>query len=151
MRWQRDDGYVIDDDPAVVDRDRLHVWLDTDTYWWPSGLRREVLEDALAHSLTLTAVDPEGAMVGFGRAITDRATFAFLADVYIDPDHRGRGLGGWLTEHFVAHPELSSCRRLMLATRDAHGVYAGAGFTPLAMPDIFMEISRPGAGSPAQP
>jgi GNAT superfamily N-acetyltransferase len=151
MRWQRDDGYVIDDDPAVVDRDRLHGWLDTDTYWWPSGLRREVLEDALAHSLTLTAVDPEGAMVGFGRAITDRATFAFLADVYIDPDHRGRGLGGWLTEQFVAHPELSSCRRLMLATRDAHGVYAGAGFTPLAMPDIFMEISRPGAGSPAQP
>jgi GNAT superfamily N-acetyltransferase len=149
MRWKREDGWAIDDDPAAVDVDRLHHWLDTDTYWWPSGLRRDVLERALANSLTLTALDTDGAMAGFGRIITDRATFAFWADVYVDPEHRGRGLGRWLTETFVSHPELASCRRLMLATRDAHGVYAAAGFAPLAMPGIFMEISRPLAGSRA--
>ena len=96
---------------------------------------------------SLTVLDPRGAMVGFGRVVTDRATFAFWCDVYVESGHRGRGLGRGLTESFVAHPELATCRRLLLATRDAHEVYATSGFVPLAHPEVLMEIHRPLGGS----
>ena len=147
MLSRRADGFCIVDDPTAVDVDLLHRWLDTDAYWWPRGLRRGVLERALASSMTLTVLSPRGAMVGFGRVVTDRATFAYWCDVYVEPDHRGQGLGRWLTECFVAHPELTTCRRLLLGTRDAHGLYAGSGFVPLAHSEVFMEIHRPLAGS----
>jgi GNAT superfamily N-acetyltransferase len=143
----RADGYRIVDDPAAVDVETLHAWLDADAYWWPQGLQREVLDRALAGSLTLTVLDPDGVMAGFGRVVSDRATFAYWCDVYVEPAHRGRGLGRWLTEAFVEHPDLATCRRLMLATRDAHDVYAPAGFSALARPEIFMEINRPLAGA----
>ncbi len=125
----------------------LHTWLDGDAYWWPQGLRRDVLDRALANSLTLTVLDPGGVMAGFGRVVSDRATFAYWCDVYVAPDQRGRGLGRWLTEALVEHPDLATCRRLLLATRDAHEVYASAGFGALARPGIFMEINRPLAGA----
>ncbi len=148
--WTRADGYRLADDPGWVNAEALHAWLDWDAYWWPQGLRREVLDQALAGSLTLTVLDPDGAMVGFGRVITDRATFAYWCDVYVQPVHRGRGLGQWLTEAFVEHPDLATCRRFLLATRDAHDVYRPLGFVPLARPEIFMEINRPLAGASRQ-
>ena len=126
-----------------MDVDTLHAWLDGDAYWWPQGLRRDILDRALAGSLTLTVLAPGGAMAGFGRVVSDRATFAYWCDVFVDPGHRGRGLGRWLTQSFVGHPDLTTCRRLLLATRDAHEVYAPVGFVPLARPEIFMEINRP--------
>jgi GNAT superfamily N-acetyltransferase len=143
----RADGYRIVDDPGAVDVDSLHAWLDGDAYWWPQGLRRDILDRALAGSLTLSVLGPAGAMVGFGRAVSDRATFAYWCDVFVEPSHRGRGLGRWLTEAFVTHPDLSTCRRFLLATRDAHAVYSPLGFVPLARPEIFMEINRPLAGA----
>jgi GNAT superfamily N-acetyltransferase len=80
--------------------------------------------------------------VGFARVITDRATFAYLADVYVLEEHQGRGLGKWLVETVLAHPELQGLRRWVLATRDAHGLYAQIGFAPLSRPETFMEILR---------
>jgi GNAT superfamily N-acetyltransferase len=135
---------VIDDDLALVDVDLVHRWLAEDAYWWQGGLRRDVLDQALAQSLTLSCL-ADGEFVAFARLVTDRATFAYLCDVYVDRSHRGRGLGRWLAQTAVAHPELKTCRRIMLATADAHGVYEQVGFAPLENPDLFMAINRPDA------
>jgi GNAT superfamily N-acetyltransferase len=142
---QEPDGYVITDDPAAIDRDRLFEWLATDAYWWSGGLRRRVLDDALENSICLSVLAASGAFVGFGRMITDRATFAYWADVYIAAEHRGRGLGHRLTRSALEHPALATCRRILLATRDAHTLYERSGFAALGDPSIFMEITRPSA------
>ena len=144
--------YVVTDDPGAIDRGRLFGWLES-SYWWSGGLHRSVLDAALDHSLCFSALTSDGDFVGFGRMVTDRATFAYWADVYVDAAHRGRGLGQALTSVAIDHPELATCRRILLATRDAHEVYARHGFAPLADPAIFMEISRAdaGAGRPRTP
>jgi len=138
--------YVVTDDRDVIDRDRLFGWLES-SYWWSGGLHRSVFDAAVEHSLCFSAVTRDGTFVGFGRMVTDRATFAYWADVYVDPAHRGRGLGRALTHAALEHPALATCRRILLATRDAHAVYARHGFSPLADPTVFMEISRPQAGA----
>jgi GNAT superfamily N-acetyltransferase len=138
--------YVVTDDPQVIDRDRLFGWL-SGSYWWSGGLHRSVFDRALENSLCFSALTSDGAFVGFGRMVTDRASFAYWADVYVEVGHRGRGLGQALTDQALEHPALATCRRILLATRDAHEVYARHGFAPLPDPSIFMEISRPGAGS----
>jgi GNAT superfamily N-acetyltransferase len=145
MRWELDDGYLIDDDPARVDRDRLYGWLTMDAYWWSGGLSRAVFEQAVDASLTLSVLDPAGALVGFGRLVTDRATFAYWCDVYVEPGSRGRGLGHRLSQCAVDHPAVSTCRRIVLVTGDAHEIYAAVGFTALATPETFMELHRPSA------
>jgi GNAT superfamily N-acetyltransferase len=81
--------------------------------------------------------------VGFARVVSDFATIAYLADVFVVPAHRGRGLGKWLTQTIVNHPELQGLRRILLATQDAHGLYAQFGFQPLSNPERFMSIHRP--------
>ena len=138
--------YVVTDDPDAIDRDRLYGWLSS-SYWWSGGLHRSVLEAALVHSLCFSALTVDGEFVGFGRMVTDRASFAYWADVYVDAAHRGRGLGQALTSVAIDHPALATCRRILLATRDAHEVYARHGFVPLADPAVFMEITRPDAGA----
>jgi len=147
VRVSLDGGYVVTDDPDAIDRDRLLDWLRSDAYWWSAGLHPSVFDAALEHSLCFSVLTADGDFVGFGRMVTDRATFAYWADVYVDNAHRGRGLGGALTRVALAHPALATCRRVLLATRDAHEVYARQGFTPLADPATFMEISRPEAGA----
>lgn len=137
--------YVVTDDAAAVDRDRLFAWL-TDSYWWSGGLSRGVLDTALDHSLCFSVLTTGGDFVGFGRMVTDRASFAYWADVYVDDAHRGHGLGQALTRAALDHPDLATCRRVLLATRDAHEVYARQGFGPLVRPDVFMEILRHDAG-----
>jgi GNAT superfamily N-acetyltransferase len=144
MRWTRGTD-VVDDDPAVVDLPVLHRWLSEDAYWWQGGLHLDVLRDAVARSTTLSCFDDAGSFVAFGRLVTDRATFAYWCDVFVHPDHRGRGLGTWLTETALAHPHVRTCRRVLLATRDAHEVYARVGFAPLAQPEAFLEVVRPDA------
>jgi GNAT superfamily N-acetyltransferase len=139
------DGYVVTDDPGAVDRDRLFTWLVTDAYWWSGGLRRGVFDEALDNSLCFSALTTSGTFVGFGRMVTDRATFAYWADVYVDSAHRGRGLGQRLTRFALVHPALATCRRILLATRDAHAVYQRTGFGALADPSMLMEVSRPAA------
>lgn len=138
--------YVVTDDPGAVDRDRLFGWLGS-SYWWSGGLHRSVLDAALEHSLCFSALTADGDFVGFGRMVTDRASFAYWADVFVDEAHRGRGLGRALTSAALDHPALATCRRILLATRDAHEVYARQGFAPLADPSVFMEITRPDAGA----
>jgi len=133
-------SYEISTDPTRLDLDAIHAFLSS-TYWSP-GIPREVVARAIAHSLCF-GVYHEGAQVGFARMVTDRATFAYLADVYLLEAHRGKGLARRLVGAIMEHPELQGLRRMMLATRDAHGLYAKFGFTPLAAPDRMMERHRP--------
>jgi len=128
MIWERA-PYRMTDDPNAVDLDVVHGFLTT-SYWSP-GVPKEVVARGIAHSLPFS-VFLEDAQVGFARAVTDRATFAYLADVFVSEEHRGRGLGAWLVETVLAHPELQGLRRWLLATRDAHALYRKFGFTPIA-------------------
>jgi GNAT superfamily N-acetyltransferase len=123
-------------DPARIDREMVYGFLSRS--YWARGIPRDVLERALANSLCFSVFDGE-TQVGFARVATDRATFAYLADVFVLPAHRGRGLSKLLMETIVAHPDLQGLRRWVLVTRDAHGLYARYGFTPLAKVDGYME------------
>lgn len=110
--------------------------------YWAKGIPRSVVEKSLKHSLCFGAFC-DGRQVGFARVITDFATFAYLADVFVAPEHRGRGVSKRLMQAIVKHPELQGLRRLLLATRDAHGLYEHFGFKPLANPEYFMAIHDP--------
>jgi GNAT superfamily N-acetyltransferase len=101
------------------------------------------VERAIAGSLCFGLFSEQGDQVGFARMITDCATFAYLADVYVLEEHRGKGLGKWIVETILAHPSLQGLRRILLATRDAHQLYAQFGFEPLANPESLMSIHRP--------
>jgi GNAT superfamily N-acetyltransferase len=138
---KRPDGYRICDDPDRIQVDRVHSWLSTDAYW-ALGRSRDVVATAIANSIVFGVYrDADEQQVGFARAITDLATFGWLCDVYIDRPERGRGLGRWLVG--TARDELHrrGVRRLLLATLDAHDVYAPLGFAPLAHPDRWMELT----------
>ena len=135
--------------PTEDDITALHAIL-KETYWSP-GIPREVVEKACAHSLCAIARDDAGALIGFARLVTDRAVFAWLCDVVVVPTHQGRGIGRALVSVFRNHPELQHLRRWMLGTRDAHGVYADLGFTPIGDASRLMEILGPAPyGKPTQ-
>lgn len=141
------DGYVFSPDPALVDADLVYTWLSTDAYW-ALGRPREMVDNSFAGSLLFGVYRPEsegGGQVAFARAVTDCATFAWLCDVYVDRAARGRGLGTWLVEQVRDELDRRGVRRILLATLDAHAVYAKIGFTPLAEPDRWMEYRRPQA------
>lgn len=123
-------------DPAKIDTEIVYGFLSQS--YWAKGIPREVLERAVANSLCFSLFEGDG-QVGFARVATDRATFAYLADVFVLPTHRGRGLSKLLMETIVAHPDLQGLRRWVLVTRDAHGLYARYGFAPLAKVDGYME------------
>ena len=135
------DGYIISTDKARFDVAAIHAYL-TRSYWSP-GIPRAVVEKAIAGSLCFGLFSEQRNQVGFARAITDGATFAYLADVYVLEEHRGKGLGKWIVETTLAHPSLQGLRRILLATRDAHELYAQFGFEPLATPESLMSIHRP--------
>ncbi|UMG93952.1 GNAT family N-acetyltransferase [Nocardioides sp. TF02-7] len=138
-------------DPADLDIDTVHANL-TRSYW-AAGITRDVVERSIRGSLCFGLYDDTGRQVGFARVVTDRATFAYLADVFVVEELRGRGLGAWLVEVVAAHPAVAGVRRFLLATEDAHGLYARFGFTPLDAPERFMQIHRPDvyAAAPAGP
>ncbi len=133
-------GYEISTDRERLDLDVIHGFL-REAYWSP-GVPRDVVERSFAHSLCFGLYAPDGAQAGFARAVTDRATFAWIADVFVLPAHRGQGLATWLMRTLLDHPDLQELRRTVLATQDAHGLYAALGFGPLARPERWME--RPG-------
>jgi len=133
--WTRDDT-VVTTDPARVDMDVVHGFLVT--AYWCAGIPRERLTQAIANSIPFSAW-VGGRQLGFARVVTDRATFAYLADVFVLPEHRGNGLAARMMECIVAHPDLQGLRRWILLTRDAHGLYAKFGFTPPAAPERWME------------
>jgi N-acetylglutamate synthase-like GNAT family acetyltransferase len=125
-------------DPDDVDVDAVAAFLHDEAYW-SLGRSREVVERSLAASRTFTLVDDDGAMLAFARVVTDSATFGWICDLFVVEAHRGHGYGHQLVEAIVADPELAAMKRLLLATADAHGVYADVGFTPLAQPERWME------------
>jgi GNAT superfamily N-acetyltransferase len=132
--------FTVTCDPDRIDLDVVADFLAT-SYWAP-GIPRAVVQKAIAHSLCFVLIDGDQ-QVGFARVISDHATFAYLADVFVVPAYRGRGLSKWLMECVVSHSELQGLRRWMLATRDAHALYERVGFTPLKKPEMFMERHRP--------
>jgi GNAT superfamily N-acetyltransferase len=124
----------------------VHGYLGNDAYWC-RGIPAATLRKAIAHSLCFNALDDDGAQVGFARVVTDRATFAYLCDVFVLERARGRGVSKALMDAVVAHPDLQGLRRFSLATADAHGLYARYGFAPLGDASRFMEVYRPGVYS----
>lgn len=138
MHWQKDE-FVITDSRDDLDIEVIHRFL-RESYW-AGGIPRAVVERSIANSLCF-GLFLHGRQIGFARAITDHATFAYLADVFVLPDFRRRGLAAWLVTCIVGHPDLQGLRRIMLATADAHSLYLACGFLPLKAPDNFMEIGR---------
>ncbi len=134
---RRDGDVLFSTDPALLDIAAIHDFLSTESYWVP-GIHRALVEQSVRHSLCF-GVHEGVRQIGFARVVTDRVGFAYLADVYIVRDLRGRGLGKRLLAFVMAHPDLQRVRRFMLATRDAHALYAAEGFAPLADPERFME------------
>jgi len=137
--WTRGE-YSISTDPARLDRPAIREFL-ASSYWAPD-IPQEVVDRSIEGSLTFGLYRRER-QVGFARAITDRATFAYIADVYVLEEHRGRGLALWLMETVLGHPELQGLRRWMLVTRDAHALYRKTGFVDAQRPELIMEITRP--------
>jgi GNAT superfamily N-acetyltransferase len=126
----------ISTDPARLDLDAITDMLSR--AYWAQGRTREVIARYVEHSLVFGVYD-SGKQIGLARIVSDYTTFAWLCDVFIHEDYRGRGIGKWLMETILSHPELQGLRRFLLATRDAHGLYAQYGFTPLADPGRWME------------
>lgn len=138
----RPDGYQLSTDPDRIDLDLVHRWLSTDAYW-ALGRDRETVARAFAGSVGFGVYRPgDGRQVAVARVVTDRATFAWLCDVYVDPAERGRGLGTWLAGAARDHLAELGVRRIVLATADAHGVYAKVGFTPVE-PGLWMKWAPP--------
>jgi GNAT superfamily N-acetyltransferase len=140
MNVQRGE-FLISTDPARLDLDAIHGFLAGS--YWAKAIPRQVVARSIQHSLCFGLYEGER-QVGFARVITDRATYAYLADVFVLESHRGRGLARWLMETVLAHPELQGLRRFNLVTRDAHDLYRKVGFSGLAHPERHMEMSRPG-------
>ena len=139
---QKDD-YLISTDPSILNVDFIHSFLCNESYW-AKNIPFAVVENSIKHSLCF-GVYSSAEQIGFARLITDKATFAYLADVFIVPAYRGRGLSKWLIETIHAHPQLQTLRRWMLGTLDAHELYKKFGWTPLQEPNRFMQKHNPDA------
>jgi GNAT superfamily N-acetyltransferase len=133
--------YFLSTDPALLNVALVHRFLCEESYWAP-GIPREIVERSLRNSLCF-GLFHESRQIGFARVVTDRATFAWLGDVFVLDEFRGEGLGKWMIESLLTHPDLQGLRRILLGTRDAHGLYTQFGFTPLGDPSRFLEIHRP--------
>lgn len=136
--WRRGE-YTLSTERAKLDLDVIHAFL-TESYW-AKGRSKERVAQSIEHSLPF-AIYREEALVAFARVVTDRVVLAWVCDVFVLPEHRGRGLGKWLMEAMLAAPELRSIRRFALGTRDAHGLYRRFGFTE-SQPGILMERLDP--------
>lgn len=132
-------AFSLSADRDRLDVDLIHRFLDTEAYWW-NGIARARVEAAIAGSEIVGAY--ADGQIGFARAVTDRATFAWIADVFVVGAWRGRGVGRAMVRDLIERPALRPARQILLGTRDAHGVYAALGFAPLAEPWRFMR--RPG-------
>ena len=136
------DGYTISADKTKLDVGTIHRYLSEESYW-AEGRPREIVETSIEHSLCFGVYGPSDDQVGFARVVTDRVTFAWICDVFILRAHRGVGLGKWMIETITAHPQIKGVKRVMLATRDAHGLYRDyGGFQPLEHPEKWMARVR---------
>ncbi|WP_105264354.1 GNAT family N-acetyltransferase [Pseudoalteromonas sp. T1lg76] len=134
-------GYRISTNHEDLDFEVIYQFISQS--YWAMGIPRATLRKAIDNSFCFGVFENGGQQVGFARLITDRATFAYLADVFVVEAHRGKGLSKWLVESIVSHPDLQGLRRMVLATRDAHGLYAQYGFKGIENPEILMQIWQP--------
>lgn len=146
MEWRRGE-YEVSDETRRIDAALVHAWLAGQSYW-AENIPRETTERAIAHSLCF-GLHHGGRQVGFARVVTDRATFGYLCDVFVAPEHRGKGQGRWLVSCVLQHPDLQYLRRLCLMTRDAHSLYRPFGFRAMKDPSRYLEIHRPDVYKPA--
>lgn len=137
--WRRGE-FEITTDPSRIDLKAVHAFLTTS--YWAAGIPLETVERSIRNSLCF-GVYHGNRQLGFARVITDRATFAYLGDVFVLPEYRGQGLSKWMMECIVAHPDLQGLRRWSLLTRDAHDLYSQFGFTELKSPQRWMERHNP--------
>ena len=137
------DNFTISTARSRLDLDAIHKFLSEDSYW-AQNRPREKTRTAIENSLCFGVYDGER-QIGFGRVVSDHATFAYVGDIYILEEYRGRGLSKWLMRTIVDHPDLQGLRRWVLATRDAHGLYSQFEFAPLRHPDRWMEKTAPDA------
>ncbi len=138
--WQRND-YTINTDDELLDLRVIHDFIANQSYWG-QGRKIETVKRALDNSLNF-GVYRDARLVGFARVVTDFATFAWIADVFVLDVHRGQGLAKWLMESILSHPELQQFRRWVLATKDAHQLYRQFGFNELKRPERWMERPDP--------
>jgi len=134
-------GYELSTDPDRLDVDLISRFLSAESYWSP-GVPRDVVERSIDNSMCF-GVYQGASQVGFARVVTDKATFALVADVFVLEPHRGKGLSKWLMQAVLEHPELQGLRRLLLLTSDAHSLYAQFGFAEIANAWRFMEVLNP--------
>jgi len=134
------ENFCISTDPSRLDIRAMHAFLSRS--YWAKGIPENVVAKSIDASICFGLYDGPR-QIGLARVITDKATFAYLCDVYVLEEYRGKGLAKWLIEAVQSHPELQSLRRFVLLTRDAHGLYEKFGFTPLQDPSAYMEIARP--------
>lgn len=137
MDWKQGE-FTITDRREDLDVETIHNFL-RESYW-AKGIPRVIVEKSIKNSLCF-GLYHSSKQIGFGRVISDQATFAYLADVFVVPTYRGRGLGKWLVSCVLAHPKLQGLRRWLLATLDAHALYEQNGFVGLRNPEWFMEIN----------
>ena len=140
--WVQRDGFVVTSDLKQVNIEALHKYLSTESYW-AKNIPREIVEKGVKNSLNFSLLSPQKRFIGYAKLITDRATFAYLADVYIEKEFRGQGLGKWLMECIMSHPELQNLRLWLLHTKDAHSLYSKFGFSQPTNIEKIMHIYRP--------
>lgn len=135
--------FLVSTNRDLLDVDMIHRYLSTESYW-AKGIPREVVEKSIKHAICF-GIYHEQQQVGFARVVTDQATFAYLADVFVVEAYRGKGLSKWLMEIIHAHPDLQGLRRWLLGTRDAHGLYAQFGWTVFneEISKRFMQLHNP--------
>jgi GNAT superfamily N-acetyltransferase len=134
-------GFIISTDKSLIDFEAVYNYLDKESYW-AKGIPVERLKMAIENSMCF-GIYQHGKQAGFTRVVTDKATFAYICDVFILPDYRRLGLSKWLMQSIMQHPELQGLRRWSLATADAHGLYKQFGFTDIMRPENWMEIFKP--------
>jgi len=140
VKSKKDSLYKISTDRNRLDLALIHDFLANS--YWAKGIPRKIVERAIKNSLCFGAYR-DGKQVGFARVISDFATIAYLADVFVVPEHRGRGVSKLIMRAVTEHTDLQGLRRIVLVTKDAHGLYAQFGFKPLANPENFMTIHKP--------
>lgn len=139
MEWHRK-NFTVTCDPERIDLSLVSKFLASS--YWAKGIREDTVAKSVANSVCFSLFEGDR-QIGFAKVISDRATIAYLGDVFVVPSYRGRGLAKWMMECVLSHPELQGLRRWVLATRDAHGLYEQFGFTELAKPEVFMERFNP--------
>ena len=147
MEWTKGE-FIVTCDPQRQDLGVIHGFLAQS--YWAKGISRDTVARSLEGALGFTLLT-QGRQIGFVRVISDRATFAYVADVFVLPEYRGQGWSKWLMQCVTSHPDLQGLRRWMLASSDAQGLYARYGFTPLKNPQVFMERHNPDVYTQATP